>query len=362
VAERDPAAIRVDVVVVNFNYARFLADALDSACAQTHGRVRVIAVDDGSTDASREVIERFGDRVSVVLKENGGQASAINAGLRLCEGDAVIFLDADDVLRPEAAARAAAALAADPEAVRVQLRMEVIDADGVPTGELKPPERLAMASGDLRRAELAYPFDLPWLPTSGNAFRRESLRPLLPVPEDEYRIGADWHLVHLATLLGRVAAVEEVSCCYRVHGGNAYAPAGAELDLDHVRETIVVAHSSSAALLELADRLGLPHPARILSIADLGNRMISLRLEPARHPLPGDRVGGLLADSVRAARRRDNASPALRLAFCAWFAAIALAPRPLARRLAHWFLFPESRASLSRLFGRLQRRGVPDAG
>ncbi len=49
----------------------------------------------------------------MVLKENGGQASALNAGMERCEGDVVIFLDADDTLHPDAAARVAAAFAAE---------------------------------------------------------------------------------------------------------------------------------------------------------------------------------------------------------------------------------------------------------
>jgi hypothetical protein len=356
VNDADPAPLGVDIIVNNHNYGRFLAAALESALGQTHPATRVIAVDDGSTDDSQAVLDRFAERVEVILKPNGGQVSAINAGLKRCRGEVVIFLDSDDLLRPEAATRVAAAFAADPTLSRVQMRMDVIDAAGVPTGEIKPEERFGMLTGDFCRAELAYPFDLPWLPTSANAFRRATLAPILPLPEDRYpRAGADYHLVHLSNLLGTVGAVPEVSCSYRVHGGNDYEQTAAELDLDHVRKSIELAAAAKIGLLGTAAELGLPHPAQILSIADLGNRMISLRLEPQRHSLAGDTVGRLVADSVRAARRRDNASLALRAMFCAWFAAMALAPRPLARALATWFLFPARRAGLSRLFARLQR-------
>ncbi|MBS1888307.1 MAG: glycosyltransferase [Actinobacteria bacterium] len=342
----------VDVVVNNHDYGRYLAAALDSALAQTHPRTRVIAVDDGSTDDSREILRAFAGRVELVFQENGGQAAALNAGLARCRGELVMFLDADDVLHPEAAARAATALAADPGAVKVHLRMEVIDAAGRPTGELKPPPHQPLPSGDLRAAELAYPFDIPWLPTSAYTFRRAALAPILPIPEAE-RIGADWHLVHLSTLLGRVAAVPEVSCAYRVHGANNYEPAAAEVDLDRVRAAVSFGHRTSIDLLALAAELHLPHPARILSVADLARRMISLRLAPDRHPLPDDTRRGLLRDSVGAVRRRAHASAAMRAAFLGWFAAMAVAPRPIARRLATWFLFPERNALASRLSGRM---------
>ena len=100
--------------------------------------------------------------------------------------------------------------------------------------------------------------------------------------------------------------------------------------------------------------LGLPHPDRILSLADLANRMISLRLEPEQHPVAADGRGSLLLDSWRAAARRSNVSPAMKPLFVAWFAAMAALPRPLARRLALLFLFPERRGSLNRLLGRFQ--------
>ncbi|MEA3116690.1 MAG: hypothetical protein QOG58_6489, partial [Caballeronia sp.] len=68
----------VTIIICNYNYERFLADAIDSALAQDYAATRVVVIDDGSTDGSREVIGRFGARISAVFKENGGQVSAYN--------------------------------------------------------------------------------------------------------------------------------------------------------------------------------------------------------------------------------------------------------------------------------------------
>lgn len=350
------ADLAVDIVVNNYNYAAFLGEAIESARRQTHEKVSVIVVDDGSTDDSREVLRRYEDQVTVVLKENGGQASALNAGMERSRGDIVIFLDADDVLRPEAAARVAAAFAADQHLAKAQSRMDTIDAEGNPIGQIKPAPHLPMPSGDLRHDELAFPYDLAWLPTSGNAFRAEAVRHVLPIPEGAYRICADWYLVHMATLLGPVASLEEIGASYRLHGANNYEPQAAQLDLAHLRRNIGLAQSTSKALLGLAAELGLERPERILSLADLAARMVSLRLEPGRHPLSGDRRRLLVADAVRAARRRTNVSAAMKVLFVAWFAAMAISPRPLVRRLAAWFLFPDRRKGLNSVLGRLQRR------
>jgi glycosyl transferase family 2 len=350
------AEVAVDIVIDNYNYGRYLAAAIDSACAQTHPKVTVRVVDDGSADDSRVVLSGYEDRVEVILKENGGQASALNLGAERCRGDVVMFLDADDVLRPEAAAEVAAAFAADPEAVKVQFRMDVIDAEGRPTGEIKPPEHVPRPNGDVRGDELASPFDLAWMATSANAFRLSALRRILPIPEGAFRTCADWYLVHLMALLGPVVSLDSVCGSYRIHGANNYEPQVSELDLDHLRETIQYSASTSAELLKLAARLGLPRPEQILSLADLANRMISLRLQPDRHPIAGDSALGLVRDAARASRRRGNVSAAMKAMFVAWFAAMAVAPRPLAHKLAGWFLFPQQRTGLNRLLGRLQGR------
>jgi glycosyltransferase involved in cell wall biosynthesis len=91
----------VSVIINNYNYGRFLQDAIDSALNQTYSHTEVIVVDDGSTDNSREILASYGDKITPVLKENGGQASAFNAGFAASQGDIICFLDSDDIFLPE---------------------------------------------------------------------------------------------------------------------------------------------------------------------------------------------------------------------------------------------------------------------
>jgi GT2 family glycosyltransferase len=347
----------VDVIVNNHNYGRFLASALESALDQTHPHVNVIAVDDGSTDESREVLAEYADRVEVVLKEQGGQASAINAGFARTRGDVVIFLDSDDRLDPEATARVAAAFAADESLVKVQFRTEVIDAEGRGTGVVRPLPHLPMPEGDLRRDELLRPFDIVWMSTSANSFRRPALERIMPVPEASYpKTGADWYLVHTAALLGRVRSLPEVSGYYRIHGENSYEADQPVLDLKRVRQAISYTEATGPELLRVAEELGLLHPRRILSTADIGYRMISVCIDRSRHPVPGERRLGLLADGIRALARRDDVTLPMKAIMGGWFAAMAVSPPRIARRLAEFFLFPESRTGVNGLLGRLHRR------
>jgi len=352
--------LTVDVVIDNYNYAAFLGAAIESALGQTHEQVRVIVVDDGSSDGSRELLSTYEDRVEVVLKENGGQASAFNAGMEHSRGDVVVFLDADDLLHPEAAARAAATFAADPALVKLQCRMDTIDAAGRSTGVIKPPAHLPLPNGDTRRAELAFPFDLTWLAMSANAFRAGPLRRILPIPERSYRICADWYLVHLTALLGPVVSLEQVGASYRVHGANNYEQQAPRLDLDHVRQTIGLTEATVAELERLADEEGLARPHPVLSLWALAHRLISLRLDPERHPVAGDSRLGIVRLAATAARRRFDVAAAKKLAFVAWFAVTAAAPRRTVPQLAALFLYAERPEPFNRLLARLQRRQTGD--
>lgn len=352
----DPA---VDIVITNHNYARFLAEAIESACGQTHSRVKVVVVDDGSTDESRVVLRGFEDEVEVVLKERGGQASALNAGFQRCHGDILLILDADDVLRPEAAERVAAAFAAVPELSKVQFRMAVTDIAGKPTGAIKPSGHLPAPTGDQRRAELAFPFDIPWLPGGGTGFRTDAIRRILPIPEADYpRCGADWYLIHLSALLGEVAALDDVCAEYRVHGRNGYELDRDSLDLPHLRDSIAFAAATTRSLEALADQLRLDRPGRILSFADLANRLIALRLDPDWHPDHSERRLALLADAVRASARRFDISAMMKALLVAWFLLEAILPPRLARPLAELFLFPQRRAFINRLLSSMRRSPV----
>jgi glycosyltransferase involved in cell wall biosynthesis len=67
----------VSILINNYNYGRFLTEAIDSALNQTYSNIEVIVVDDGSTDNSQEIIKSYQDKIIPILKPNGGQASAI---------------------------------------------------------------------------------------------------------------------------------------------------------------------------------------------------------------------------------------------------------------------------------------------
>jgi glycosyltransferase involved in cell wall biosynthesis len=104
----------VSCVVPVFNGERHLAEALDSILAQTHRPIEVVVVDDGSTDGSTSVAERYGEPVRVVRQANAGPTAARDAGVRVASGELLAFLDADDLWLPEKLAVQLEHLAAHP--------------------------------------------------------------------------------------------------------------------------------------------------------------------------------------------------------------------------------------------------------
>jgi glycosyltransferase involved in cell wall biosynthesis len=212
----------VSIVITNYNYGRYLAEAIDSALTQSYGHCEVIVVDDGSTDDSREVIARYEKRIVPVLKENGGQGSSFNAGFVASHGEIVCFLDADDALYGNAVATAVAAFA-DCSVAKVHWPLEIVGPEKRATGERFPNGELLEGNLSEQARQVGPLYDSRWMPpTSGNAWSRALLKQVLPMPANEFDHGADVYLHTLAPLFGEMRAVKEPLGMYRAHPSNHY--------------------------------------------------------------------------------------------------------------------------------------------
>ena len=328
--EEDPL---VSVVITNRDYGRFVGDAVTSALAQTGAET--IVVDDGSTDDSIARLAPFEGRIRLLHTDGRGQAAAMNAGVEAARGGIVVFLDADDRLAPDLCERVRPVFAGDPTVARVHFPLRRIDVRGAPSGGTVPPVPSAMPHGDLRRAVAAHPDDLAWQPTSGNAYRRSVLDRVLPIPEADYRISADHWLNALTALHGPVRRLEEIGGDYRIHGSNADARTG--FDLARVQAILARSQVTQRAVVEHAARLGIPAGPPGRSVSFQANRMVSLRLGPADHPVAGDRRSRAMRDGVRACVTRSDLPLARRCGAMGLLGVLATVPsrravRALARR------------------------------
>ena len=342
----------ISIVVISHDYEQFLPAAIDSALRQTHP-VEVLVVDDGSTDGSRAVIESYGDRIRVLFKENGGNSSVVNAAVPAVLGDVVMFLDADDLLHEEAAAAVAAAWTAD--CSKVQFRLSLIDTAGQ-RHAVDPAADVELPTGDVVPELLATGRYVTPV-TTGNAFRRSVLEEILPIPEEDFRNTNDGYLNLVAPFLGPVVSIDRELGCYRLHGSNLWAYSGG-VNLPGVRQRIRYDLTRQRYLESTAGRYGgqsnvdlpLRDPVHVLQ------RLVSLRVDPAGHPVTGDTVPALLRrGSGSLLTRTTDVDVVQRVVMVAAFPLAAVLPRARLMELAESVLLSRPRGPVARRVGRTVR-------
>ncbi len=246
----------VSIIVINYNYGRFLPAAIDSVLRQTYPRIEIIIVENGSTDDSADVLRGILARApavkSVELMPNRGQSGAVIAGLAEARGAYVVFLDADDLLLPHCVATHIY--------VHLSLREHVgfssgdmlqLVGDQVVLGTEEAFNRTMQTRKGVRRG-LVRPFrpfvgdswpgaDLDeeilerlrfvapgpnwlWSPTSGNCFRRDALDLFLDKPELPSLItGSDLYLLLCVNAISGSVLIDEAVAVYRIHGRNQFS-------------------------------------------------------------------------------------------------------------------------------------------
>jgi hypothetical protein len=326
---------RLSVVVPNYNYGRYLGDAVSSALALDWPDVQVVVVDDGSTDDSLHVLEGFGDRITVLQQENSGPRVACNRGFAASTGDAVLFLDSDDVVDPALARRAAEVWR--PGVTKVQFQMHRIDAEGKAQGRPFPAfsPSCEPSPADVRRW-MTSTGEYPTPPGSGNLYARSYLDRLLPL-DDRCGDATDSACLAAAPYLGDVLTVGEPLVGYRVHGDNR---SSLRSDPSRFTRQIERAWQRHDFARELSGQQP-PGPAGALPALRRGRHLLQMRVAQARvapepPPLPGDTRVRLTWDALRSPWSPGPDRPAHRLAAVAWCLATLAAPLPLARRLVGW--------------------------
>lgn len=203
---------RVSVIIPTYRRAHLVRESIDSVLAQTYRDFEVIVVDDASPDATRAVLESYGDRIRVIYREqNGGAGAARNDGLRASSGEFIAFLDADDMYLPTRLASAVVALDAHPEYGAVYAEVRFTD----PSGE-QPPFLWVERMGGGRSGWILDEVLQRGLICTQSVTIRRSVLDRVGFFDESLRSGQDWDLWWRIARVAQIGYVDEVVCTYRI--------------------------------------------------------------------------------------------------------------------------------------------------
>lgn len=211
----------VSLLVPSYNYAGYIREALQSAREQTYAHLEIVVCDDGSSDASCDIVAEMAatdNRILLLRQENAGVAAAMNRAYRACRGEIICLLDADDRFHADKLRRVVEKMQAAPDVGFVQHAMEVIDGNGTVLRQL--PEHGMHEEGWLAEKLLVRGGRWRNMPASALCFHRDVADLLFPLPAEDLRSMADAYLYMLAPLLTQVAWLPAPLSAYRLHGAN----------------------------------------------------------------------------------------------------------------------------------------------
>ena len=219
--------MRVSIVVPVYNTKPYLRECIDSALNQTHGDTEVIAVDDGSTDGSLDLLKEYGDSIRVVPVPHGGISEALNAGIRAMAGEWFKGLGSDDILHTDAvekllaAARGPHANGVPPERLVPYGDTETIAGDGSPLGRPYPSPSNPLTTVQQGAMMLDSPYGL----SSVSLIHRSAFDDV-GMFDARYRIGEDVELNLRLTIRGRYRMLHVPKTVYRYRRRRGQTTAG----------------------------------------------------------------------------------------------------------------------------------------
>lgn len=218
-AERTPLMITplVSVIIPNYNYARFLPQALDSVLAQSYSNFEIIVVDDGSTDDSKAILRSYGERIRWFEQQNQGVSAARNRGVKESRGQLIAFLDADDIWLPLKLERQVQLFLDNPKLGLVHCGLEEINETG--------QSLRARCDGlDGWVAPQMLLFERPAILTAGSgAIVPRATFDFVAGFDTRLSTAADWDFCYRIALRQPVGFVPEVLIQYRIHNINMHS-------------------------------------------------------------------------------------------------------------------------------------------
>jgi glycosyltransferase involved in cell wall biosynthesis len=240
----------VSVIIDNYNYGRFLRQAIESVLAQTYPHIELIVVDDGSTDDSEEIITSYGDRLVPLFQANGGQGAAVNTGFTQAQGEIICLLDADDQFYPDKVEKVVTAFAHHPDWGQIAHCWTTMNAAG---------QKLGKNSSNVLSQGKVEPLLLQWGKyasgiTSALSYRRSVLQQVMPAPPCCI---IDSYLNATVPFYSAVGSLNEILMAYRIHGNNIQARNSNVDYLIQARELIASYINQAAGQVGQSERFDL---------------------------------------------------------------------------------------------------------
>jgi len=213
----------VSVVIVTYNKADTLAEAIESVLRQSYRDFEILVVDDGSTDDTATRVRPYLDRVRYLPKPNGGTGSARNLGIAEARGEFVAFLDGDDLWLPRKLEIQMEAFRREPEIIAVQCSAYCVDS------QLKKvlEERRCGPARDTLIDFLLFR-NLPAF-SSTVVIRREIARSIGGFGTDLV-ILSDWDMACRLARVGTLRSVPEILAYYRHYPNNQSRDVGIHIE------------------------------------------------------------------------------------------------------------------------------------
>ena len=200
---------KVSIVTPSFNQASFLERTIRSVLEQDYENIEYIIIDGGSTDNSKEIIQKYADRLAYwQSQKDKGQTDAINQGFARSNGEILAWLNSDDVLYPGAVSAAVRQLSLHPEA-----GMVYGDCDWINIGD-KVIGRFPAAQTDLKKLRRGYVH----IPQQASFFKAELWHKVAPL-DDSFYFAMDYDLWTRLASLAPLVYVPEIWAGFRLHEG-----------------------------------------------------------------------------------------------------------------------------------------------
>ena len=216
--------MKVSIIITNFNYEDYLEDCIKSCINQSYKNIEVIVVDDGSTDNSKDIIEKYSDSIRKIYQKNEGMIGASNTGFKSAKGEIIMFIDADDYLYENAVSEICKMWKDGTS--KIHFRLQNIDENGN-EGSYTPPQKIKLGHGQVWKEILSNGMYIT-TPTTGNAYSRKVLEKVFPIEDAKINnegsyydfIPTDAYLKLRIPFYGNIISIENPLGVYRIHGRN----------------------------------------------------------------------------------------------------------------------------------------------